>query len=192
METIDYLYDLINKNEVTLIGYRFSDERIKDEIISNLGRTMTIDLSSSFSMKSILRDMKIDQVLNNDKKIDYLLLDINDIRNLFKTRNNYTNQDILNSRAIEETIYPIRECLRDSRNGKDICDIKLIITCPLQSNGLNKDNNMIDAFMGGSTPLYYADLAMIITQKNDDKIIKIIKNRDGDSDKIIKYDSIKL
>ena len=192
METIDYLYDLINKNEVTLIGYRFSDERIKDEIISNLGRTMTIDLSSSFSMKSILRDMKIDQVLNNDKKIDYLLLDINDIRNLFKTRNNYTNQDILNSRAIEETIYPIRECLRDSRNGKDINDIKLIITCPLQSNGLNKDNNMIDAFMGGSTPLYYADLAMIITQKNDDKIIKIIKNRDGDSDKIIKYDSIKL
>ena len=95
-------------------------------------------------------------------------------------------------RSIEETIYPIRECLRDSRNGKDICDIKLIITCPLQSNGLNKDNNMIDAFMGGSTPLYYADLAMIITQKNDDKIIKIIKNRDGDSDKIIKYDSIKL
>ena len=46
MENIDYLYNLISKNETTLIGYRFSDERIKDEIISNIGRTKTIDLSS--------------------------------------------------------------------------------------------------------------------------------------------------
>ena len=71
METLDYLYDLISENEVTLIGYRFSDERIKDEIISNLGRTKTIDLSSSFSMKSIIRDMKIGQVLNDEQKIDF-------------------------------------------------------------------------------------------------------------------------
>jgi hypothetical protein len=190
METLDYLYDLISVNEVTLIGYRFSDERIKDEIISNLGRTKTIDLSSSFSMKSIFRDMKIGQVLNDDEKIDYLLLDINDIRIFFKDRN-FTDKDIILSRGIEETIYPIRECLRDSRNGKDICDIKLIITCPLQSNGLNKDNNIIDTFMGGSTPLYYADLAMIITQQSGDKVIQVIKNRESDSHKIIKYDSIK-
>ena len=127
MEDIDYLYNQISKTETTLIGYRFSDERIKDEIISNLGKTKTIDLSSSFSMKSIFRDMKIGQVLNDEQKIDYLLLDINDIRTLFRTRNNYTNQDISNSRVIQETIYPIRECLRDSRNGKDICDIKLIL-----------------------------------------------------------------
>lgn len=71
METLDYLYDLISVNEVTLIGYRFLDERIKDEIISNLGRTKTIDLSSSFSMKSIIRDMKIGQVLNDEQKIDF-------------------------------------------------------------------------------------------------------------------------
>ena len=45
--------------------------------------------------------------------------------------------------------------------------------------------------MGGSTPLYYADLAMIITQQSSDKVIQVIKNRNGDSDKIIKYDSIK-
>ena len=191
MEDIDYLYDLISKNEVTLIGYRFSDERIKDEIISNLGRTKTIDLNSSFSMKSILRDMKIGQVLNDEQKIDYLLLDINDIRTLFRTRNNYTNQDISNSRVIQETIYPIRECLRDSRNGKDICDIKLIITCPLNTTPSPSRKNGIDSFMGGSSPLYCSDLGLMITQKNDDKIIKIIKNRDGDSDKIIKYDSIK-
>ena len=42
--------------------------------------------------------------------------------------------------------------------------------------------------MGGSTPLYYADLAMIITQQSSDKVIQVIKNRNGDSDKIIKYD----
>jgi hypothetical protein len=191
METIDYLYNQISKTETTLIGYRFSDERIKDEIISNLGRTKTIDLSSSFSMKSILRDMKIDQVLNEEEKIDYLLLDINDIRNLFRERNSFTNEDIVNSRSIEETIYSIQECLRDSRNGKDISDIKLVITCPLQSNGLNKDNNTIDTFMGGSTPLYYADLAVVITQQSNDKVIQVTKNRESDSHKIIKYDSIK-
>ena len=31
MEDIDYLYNQISKTETTLIGYRFSDERIKDE-----------------------------------------------------------------------------------------------------------------------------------------------------------------
>jgi hypothetical protein len=191
METIDYLYNQISKVETTLIGYRFSDERIKDEIISNLRGTKTIDLGSSFSMKSILRDMKIEQVLNDEEKIDYLLLDINDIRTLFKERNSFTNKDISRAGVIKNIIYDIRDCLRDSRNGKDISDVKLILTCPLQSNGFNKDNNTIGAFMYGSSPLYYADLAMIITQQSGDKIIQIIKNRNGDSDKIIKYDSIK-
>lgn len=191
MESIDYLYNQISKVETTLIGYRFSDERIKDEIISNLGRTKTIDLSSSFSMKSILRDMKIDQVLNEEEKVDYLLLDINDIRTTYIEQRNFTNEDISRAGIIKNIIYDIRDCLRDSRNGKDISDIKLVITCPLQSNGLNRDNNMIDTFMGGSTPLYYADLAMIITQQSSDKVIQVIKNRNGDSDKIIKYDSIK-
>ena len=191
MENIDYLYNLISKNETTLIGYRFSDERIKDEIISNLRGTKTIDLSSSFSMKSILRDMKIDQVLNEEEKVDYLLLDINDIRTTYIEQRNFTNEDISRAGIIKNIIYDIRDCLRDSRNGKDISDIKLVITCPLQSNGLNRDNNMIDTFMGGSTPLYYADLAMIITQQSSDKVIQVIKNRNGDSDKIIKYDSIK-
>ena len=191
MEEIDYLYDLISKTETTLIGYRFSDERIKDEIISNLGKTKTIDLSSSFSMKSILRDIKIDQVLNEEEKIDYLLLDINDIRNSYIEQRNFTNEDISRAGIIKNIIYDVRDCLRESRNGKDISDIKLILTCPLQSNGLNRDGNMIDAFMGGSTPLYYADLAMIITQQSNDKIIQVIKNRESDSHKIIKYDSIK-
>ena len=191
MESIDYLYNQISKVETTLIGYRFSDERIKDEIISNLRGTKTIDLSSSFSMKSILRDMKIDQVLNEEEKVDYLLLDINDIRNTYIKQRNFTNEDISRAGVIKNIIYEVRNCLRDSRNGKDISDIKLVITCPLQSNGLNKDNNMIDAFMGGSTPLYYADLAMIITQQSDDKVIQVIKNRESYSHKIIRYDSIK-
>ena len=191
MESIDYLYNQISKVETTLIGYRFSDERIKDEIISNLRGTKTIDLSSSFSMKSILRDMKIDQVLNEEEKVDYLLLDINDIRTTYIEQRNFTNEDISRAGIIKNIIYDIRDCLRDSRNGKDISDIKLVITCPLNTSGLNKDNNMIDAFMGGSTPLYYADLAMIITQQSGDKVIQVIKNREADSHKIIKYDSIK-
>jgi hypothetical protein len=190
MENIDYLYDLISKTETTLIGYRFSDERIKDEIISNLGGTKKIDLSSSFSVKSILRDMKIDQVLNEEEKIDYLLLDINDIRNSYIEQRKFTNEDINRAGIIKNTIYDIRDCLRDSRNGKDINDIKLILTCPLQSNGLNRDNNMIDAFMGGSTPLYYSDLVVVISQQSDNKVIQVIKNRES-SHKTIKYDSIK-
>jgi hypothetical protein len=191
MENIDYLYDLISKTETTLIGYRFSDERIKDEIISNIGGTKKIDLSSSFSMKSILRDMKIDQVLNEEEKIDYLLLDINDIRNSYIEQRKFTNEDINRAGIIKNTIYDIRDCLRDSRNGKDINDIKLILTCPLQSNGLNRDNNMIDAFMGGSTPLYYSDLVVVISQQSDNKVIQVIKNRESSSHKTIKYDSIK-
>lgn len=167
---------------------RFSDERIKDEIISNLGSTKKIDLSSSFSMKSIFRDMKIDQVLNSEDKIDYIVLDINDIRTLFKERNNFTNRDMETSRAIQSTIYEIRDYLRDNRNNKTICDIKLILTCPLNTTGRN---NISGSFMGGQSALYSSDLAVIITQQNKENIVKVIKNREGDSDKIIKYDSIK-
>lgn len=184
MENIDYLYNQISKTETTLIGYRFSDERIKDEIISNLGRTKTIDLSSSFSMKSFFRDMKIEQVLNEEENFDYFLLDINDIRNTYIEERRFTNEDINRSQIIRNIIYDILSGLRNNKNGNEI---RLIITCPLQS----MYNNTTDAFIGGSTPLYYADLAIIITQQSGDKVIQVIKNRESDSHKIIKYDSIK-
>lgn len=187
MEDIDYLYNQISKTETTLIGYRFSDERIKDEIISNLGRTKTIDLGSYFSMKSILRDMKIDQVLNEEEKFDYLLLDINDIRNSYIEQRNFTNEDISRAGIIKNIIDDIRSGLRDNGN-----DIKLILTCPLNTTMSSSHKSGLESFVGGSAPLYCSDLGLMITQKNDEKIIKIIKNRNGDSDKIIKYDSIKL
>jgi hypothetical protein len=50
---------------------------------------------------------------------------------------------------------------------------------------------MIDAFMGGSTPLYYSDLVVVISQQSDNKVIQVIKNRESSSHKTIKYDSIK-
>ena len=179
MGKIDYLYDLISKTETTLIGYQFSDERIKDEIISNLGRTKKIDLSSSFSMKSILRDMKIDQVLNEEENFDYLLLDINDIRNSYIKQRNFTNDDINRAGIVKSTIQDVILSIRDIKSS-----IRLILTCPLQS-GISV-NNINYSFMGGSSTLYISDLALIITQQSGDKVIQLVKSRKSDLHKTIK------
>jgi hypothetical protein len=35
MKTLNDLFDLVKQSDVTLIGYTFQDEKIKDDLISN-------------------------------------------------------------------------------------------------------------------------------------------------------------
>ena len=85
MENIDYFFDLLKRSDVILLGYTFTQERIKNEIISKLPH-LEIDtlMDSSFSFLSYLRDIKIEHILNNSEISDIidskiLVIDLNDI-----------------------------------------------------------------------------------------------------------------
>jgi hypothetical protein len=80
MNSKEDLCSLIGESTLTLIGYTFKDERIKDELISNFNYVEIKEIDSSFSFKSFLRNEKLNQVLDSDKKFDYILLDLNNIR----------------------------------------------------------------------------------------------------------------
>ena len=52
MKTLNDLFDLIKQSTMTLVGYTFMDERIKDELISNFNYVEIEEIDSSFSFKS--------------------------------------------------------------------------------------------------------------------------------------------
>ena len=52
MKQIEYFFELIQKSNISLLGYRFKQERLKDEIISKLPHLVVPEINSSFSFKS--------------------------------------------------------------------------------------------------------------------------------------------
>jgi hypothetical protein len=165
-EKMEYLFELINNSKISLLGYTFKEERIKDELISRVPHIELQEVSSSFSMLSYIRDSKIDTLLNNKENINHFLFDINNFRV-------GTNGQISRSNMIQNTLKRIQKELFDT-------NFKLLITCPIYTQMGNDEYN----FSSGQTGLYIADFVGIIKQDS----IKIMKNRYG-SQTSIEYDS---
>jgi hypothetical protein len=172
LKTINDLFDLIKKSDVTLIGYTFQDERIKDEFISNLNYVDVGQIDSSFSLKSFLRSLRLDSVLENklSKSPDYILIDVGNII--------YDSKDIGSKR---NNIRIITEKLRS----EIYSDISVYPATPkiriLITSSVYKSNTSLE-FNGGNTTLFTVDLAMTINESK----IKVIKNRFGmDGDEIL-------
>ena len=180
MKDIDYLFDLLKRSDFSLLGYRFKQERLKDEIISKLPHRVVPEIDSSFSFKSFLRDLKIESILETGESVknpDYIVLDLNNIV--------FTN-DVLGSRQIQigRIINKIRE---DMYSGPEKPTYKLLMLTPLYSSGKNVDNSSITNFSGGSQPIYMSDLAIVM----QDESMKIIKNRFDHNDIDVSYDKLK-
>ncbi len=174
MKTLNDLFDLIKQSDVTLIGYTFQDEKIKDELISNFNYIDVGQIDSSFSFKSFLRDLKLKLILETGvKKPDYILLDIGNIP--------LKNNDALyeKKKFIRTFVEDLRSQIYTDCSGFPAkAEIKIILTTSLYRSGMNSDSN----FSGGNYPLYVSDLVFTIS---DDKI-KVIKNRFGiDGDEIL-------
>lgn len=170
MKTSNELFDLVKQSNMTLIGYTFKDERIKDELISNFNYIEIEKIDSSFSFKSFLRDIKLDSLYTHKKNPEYIVIDINNIK--------YDLVDIRSRhRQIRTTLMKIKEDLYPEFSSvyPSIPKYKLIVTCSLYGSGKNLDGNDINNFTGGSQPLFMTDLAFVI---NGDRI-KVIKNRHG-------------
>ena len=167
MEPTEYLFELINKSNISLLGYTFKEERIKDEIISQVSHIELPEINSSFSMLSYIRDSKIDTILNNKTETPtHFLLDINN----FMTGRGETSR----ANVIKNSLQRIATELIDT-------NFKLLITCPIYNSVGNDDYN----FSGGNTGLYMADFVGIIREDR----VRIMKSREGGSQIDIKYDS---
>jgi hypothetical protein len=183
MKTLNDLFDLVKQSDVTLIGYTFRDERIKDELISNFNYIDVGQIDSSFSLKSFLRDLKLNSILENDsvKNPDYILLDTGNIH--LKNNNALYERQPTKSQSIKTFVEDLRSQLYADCSGfPGKTKFKFILTTSLYRSGINSEGNDIKNFTGGSGPLYASDLAFTIS---NDKI-KVIKNRFGlDGDEIL-------
>jgi hypothetical protein len=179
MKGIEYFFELIQKSNVSLLGYRFKQERLKDEIISKLPHLVVPEIDSSFSFKSFLRDLKLQSILETGEAVnnpEYLVLDLNEIR--FKS-------DDLGGRQnqIGNILNKIRE---DMYSGPEL-PYKLLILTSLYSSGLkNVDDTSITNFSGGSQPIYMSDVAIVMQEES----MKVIKNR-FDNNIDISYNKLK-
>jgi hypothetical protein len=180
MKDIDYLFDLLKQSHISLLGYRFKQERLKDEIISKLPHMVFPEIDSSFSFKSFLRDLKIQSILETGETVEtpeYLVLDLNEI--VFKS-------DDLGSRQnqIGNILYKIRE---DMYSGPEL-PYKLLILTTLYSSGLkNVDDASITNFSGGSQPIYMSDVAIVMQEES----MKVLKNRFDHNHIDVSYDRLK-
>lgn len=107
MKNIEYFFELIQKSNISLLGYRFKQERLKDEIISKLPHLVVPEINSSFSFKSFLRDLRLESILETGESVnipEYLVLDLNEIRFKSDDLGSIQNQ-------IGTILYKIREDL---------------------------------------------------------------------------------
>ena len=185
MKNIEYFFELIQKSDISLLGYRFKQERLKDEIISKLPHLVVPEIDSSFSFKSFLRDLKLQSILETGNTVnnpEYLVLDLNEI--IFKS-------DDLGGRQnqIGNIINKIREDLYS--NYSDVYPqtppYKLLMLTSLYSSGKNVDDASITNFKGGSKPIYVSDVAIVMEEES----MKVIKNRFDDNNIDISYDKLK-
>jgi hypothetical protein len=172
MKTLNDLFDLVKQSDVTLIGYTFQDEKIKDELISNFNYIDVGQIDSSFSLKSFLRDLKLKSILETGevvKKPDYILLDIGNIP--------IKNNDALYGRQqfIKTFVEDFSQIYTDCSGFPAKPQFKIILTTSLYKSAVNTDGNDINNFRGGSGPLYVSDLVFTISGSK----IKVIKNRFG-------------
>jgi hypothetical protein len=189
MKNTEYFFELIQKSDISLLGYRFKQERLKDEIISKLPHMVVPEIDSSFSFKSFLRDLKLKSILETGETVknpEYIVLDLNNIR--FKSDDLFGRQrqigNILNK--IREDMYS--ECQKQYNVAKSDIPYKLLIITTLYSSGLkNVDDANITNFSGGSETIYISDVAIVMQEES----MKVIKNRFDDNNIDISYNKLK-
>ena len=172
MNSKEDLCSLIEESPLTLIGYTFKDERIKDELISNFNYVEIKEIDSSFSFKSFLRNEKLNNILDGGKKFDYILLDLNNIRPTYDGVSKWDKSSFIRN---------VLEKLRERIWVEGEPQYKIIVTSPVH-NGPNDD---IGSFIGGNQPIYMSDLVVVLKSE----IARVIKNKNGGEGDYILYNT---
>jgi len=188
MKDIGYFFDLLSQSNISLLGYRFKQERLKDEIISKLPHLVVPEIDSSFSFKYFLRDLKLKSILETGDTVnnpEYLVLDLNDI--------SIDNWKDLGGRQrqIGNILNKIREDMYSNYSGvyPQTPPYKLLILTSLNSSVKNADDSSITNFSGGSHSIFLSDVAIVMQEES----MKVIKNRFGENgdDILVSFDKLK-
>jgi hypothetical protein len=169
---IDTFYNLLNESTISLLGYTFKEERLKDELVSKIPHYKVSEIDSSFNLKSFVRDLKIKSILEDKylNEIKYIVLDINELRNSIRL-NKTRIDDISSSSELGGLINKVGFQFYET-------GYKLLLTSPLnRSISNNKD---IFNFIGGNKSIYMSDVVFTI---ESDKI-NILKNRHSEEKQI--------
>ena len=181
MEDISYFFNILEKSDISLLGYTFKNERVKDEIISKIPHVGIQEIDSSFSFKNYLRDEKLKYLFEGSDMSDikvpkWFVLDINNI----------TSKLLINKvKLIKEVLNNIRRYMYSDTYGIEDPFYKLLITCTLQKT---TSDFGIHSFIGGNTPIYISDFVCAI---NDNNNLNVLKNRHDDNDKKISLGGLK-
>ena len=181
MEDISYFFNNLEKSDISLLGYTFKNERVKDEIISKIPHVEIQEIDSSFSFKNYLRDEKLKYLFEGSDMSDikvpkWFVLDINNI----------TSKLLINKvKLIKEVLNNIRRYMYSDTYGIEDPFYKLLITCTLQKT---TSDFGIHSFIGGNTPIYISDFVCAI---NDNNNLNVLKNRHDDNDKKISLGNLK-
>ena len=141
----------MNESNLTIVGYKFQDERIKDEFISKLPHIEIFEFDSSFSvissLKQKVRENKIDFVLEGSSisNMKFVVVDLSN----FKRHKDLS--DMVISRSISEFVEKMRIEVMET-------NYRLVILSPVNSNPMGE----IPSFTGGSRTLHIADLVYVI------------------------------
>jgi len=138
------LIDLLSNSRLTILGYTYKNERIKDELISSISSIRLDENFSSNSFLQYLRDKKISNLLNDKKSSKFITFDLLDIKEDKKQRT-----DLIH----------IREVLPNNHN--------LVISAPFYKGIDNKDY-----IKGSERVIYIADLVLYIEDDKKLKVIK--------------------
>lgn len=169
MLDISYFYKSIDNSDISLLGYNFKNEGVKDEIISKISYYEIKDIDSSFSFRQLIRNQKLDNVLNNisSKEISHLIVDLGNIK--------FSENRLSRKQHIDYTIDLLRKEMYSQVSSSlfkpnDFPNYRLLILSPI--NSFASKETMFN-FVGGNTTLYVSDFASII---HDDSL-EILKNR---------------
>ena len=181
MEDINYFFNILEKSDISLLGYSFKNERVKDEIISKIPHVEIKEIDSSFSFKNYLRDEKLKYLFEGSDMSDikvpkWFVLDINNITSKLL---------IKKVKLIKEVLNNIRRYMYSDTYGIEDPFYKLLITCTLQKT---TSDFGIHSFIGGNTPIYISDFVCAI---NDNNNLNVLKNRHDDNDKKISLGGLK-
>jgi hypothetical protein len=184
MKDISYFFNTLEISDISLLGYSFKNERIKDEIISKIPHVEIEEIDSSFSFKTYLREEKLKYIFDVSDKSDvpkWFVLDINNITSKLLIDKVKLIKNVLN--GIRNDMYYSTEKSPDTSTQKPF--YRLLITCPLQRTSSDFD---IHSFSGGNTPIYISDFVCTI---DDDINLNVLKNRYEHIDKKISLDNLK-
>ena len=182
MEDIDYFFNILEKSDISLLGYSFKNERVKDEIISKIPHVEIQEIDSSFSFRSYLRNEKLNYLFEKgnlpNSNTKWFVLDINNITSKLLIDKVKIIRNVLNN--IREDMY--------SGTYLETPFYKLLITCPLNTNISSSGDFDIHSFSGGNTPIYISDFVCTI---KDDNSLFVLKNRHDDNEKKISLGGLK-